>query len=225
MKVSLEERREFKYVLPRSSRAAFEVWLRRSTALFSAVYNPRLVYNVYADTIAWDSFTSNLDGISERGKLRLRWYGEQSFVNVLRLERKLKRENSTIKQSIEIPGIDLDDLSWPRLNAHLVHHSPPAWSMEVALLRFPVSRNHYSRRYYLSRDRSIRLTVDSDLVIHDLINTSCMMEGTRRCVAFDIVEVKLPVTALPRAAKIFADFPARLSRMSKYIFGVQASFS
>lgn len=224
MTASMEVRRELKFVLPRAARPAFESWLRRSPALFSATFPQRAVHSVYAETSQWTNYSANLDGLSERAKLRLRWYGTDNVPDVIRLESKLKRAASTIKSPFELPGINLADLTWSQLNQHLIEHCPSTWSNALSMLRSPVSGNRYLRRYYLARDQSIRLTVDTDLVVRDLINSTLVLGGTERHVSFDIVEIKLQKSDIQKTTAIFADFPARTSRISKYVLGIQGSF-
>ena len=44
--------------------------------LFKKIYNVRQVNNVYFDDIHYRAYYSNIEGLSERKKYRIRWYGE-----------------------------------------------------------------------------------------------------------------------------------------------------
>ncbi|MCI0396740.1 MAG: VTC domain-containing protein, partial [Chloroflexi bacterium] len=52
------------------------MWLRLHPEGFRVEHASRQVNNLYLDTPDLDYFKTNLAGLSERRKLRLRWYGE-----------------------------------------------------------------------------------------------------------------------------------------------------
>ena len=70
-------RYEVKLVCPLEKLAAARTWIRLHPEALLEAYPPRLVHSLYLDTQALNSFDANMGGISNRQKLRLRWYGSQ----------------------------------------------------------------------------------------------------------------------------------------------------
>ena len=85
--------------------------------LFREVYPPRSVNNIYLDTADAMHYRHNLDGLADRVKVRVRWYGEL-LGTVARpvLELKIKRgllgrkEAFPVKPFAVEPGFDIDHL-------------------------------------------------------------------------------------------------------------------
>ena len=69
---------------------------------FKEKYKTRLVNNIYFDTQQNHSLQEHLNGIKNRYKIRIRWYGD--FENFLKpvLEFKIKKNKITIKKKINL---------------------------------------------------------------------------------------------------------------------------
>ena len=84
----------------------------------------------------------------------------------------------------------------------------------------PVIVNRYKRKYFLSRDKTFRVTIDQDLKycsVSKFIKSSQNMFTDR----FNVVlEVKYPVDKDNHAGNIGRTISQRLSRNSKYVSGV-----
>ena len=67
---------------------------------FKEKYKTRLVNNIYFDTQQNHSLQEHLNGIKNRYKIRIRWYGD--FENFLKpvLEFKIKKNKITIKKKL-----------------------------------------------------------------------------------------------------------------------------
>ena len=96
-------RYERKFAIEGATLAEVEHHVRHHPALFSAEYAPRIVNNIYLDSIDLRNYHQNVDGHSHRAKLRARWYGEL-FGAVPRgvLEQKCKRGHVGAKQSARL---------------------------------------------------------------------------------------------------------------------------
>ena len=53
-------------------------------ALFSEIHQGRYVNNIYFDSANLDHYFDNVDGVSRRGKIRVRWYGDMEGVLLTR---------------------------------------------------------------------------------------------------------------------------------------------
>ncbi|MCB9850126.1 MAG: VTC domain-containing protein [Phycisphaerales bacterium] len=70
-----DHRYEIKFTVPIAYAHRINAWLRAHPAGFRKLYPARQVNSLYLDSIELASYTQNLSGVAERGKLRLRWYG------------------------------------------------------------------------------------------------------------------------------------------------------
>ena len=80
--------------------------------------------------------------------------------------------------------------------------------------------NGYSRRYFVSKDRKYRLTFDSDLHFISMRNyhnsfTHIVKPTNRR-----VLEIKYDEHMDDHASQISNYFPFRMTKSSKYVFGV-----
>jgi SPX domain protein involved in polyphosphate accumulation len=50
--------------------------------MFIEKYPMRVVNNIYFDTIDFSSYQSNIDGASNRSKVRIRWYNESCIPEI-----------------------------------------------------------------------------------------------------------------------------------------------
>ena len=81
--------------------------------------------------------------------------------------------------------------------------------------------NSYERRYFLSADRSFRLTVDSDLQFYRLSSHSENLLNASRRFYQTIAELKYDWGQTTSANRITNHFPIRMTRSSKYQIGMQ----
>ena len=64
--------------------------LLRSQFFFKNHHPPRTVNSIYYDDINLSNVTQNLDGVSNRVKYRVRWYGKNEHLNKPNFEIKKK---------------------------------------------------------------------------------------------------------------------------------------
>ena len=84
-------RYERKFLIENSRIQSIEGVVRLHPALFCGIYAPRFVNNIYLDTDLFLNYRNALDGIANRLKARIRWYGDSfSAAGSPRLEIKGK---------------------------------------------------------------------------------------------------------------------------------------
>jgi SPX domain protein involved in polyphosphate accumulation len=71
-----EYRYERKFLVPRNSWDSVESVIKRNPAVFSPLYYPRVINNIYLDTIPLGYYFMNVEGVFDRTKVRIRWYGD-----------------------------------------------------------------------------------------------------------------------------------------------------
>ena len=76
--------------------------LIRSNLFFRTQYPPRDVNSVYFDTYNYTSIRQNLDGVSNKKKIRIRWYGKKNKMINPMIEIKSKKGFETKKENIKI---------------------------------------------------------------------------------------------------------------------------
>lgn len=197
--------------------------MRTHWAHWRVRYPPRQVNNIYFDTLDSQNVEDNLDGVGERRKLRLRWYGPSlERVTDARLERKC-REGAVGWKEIWPMGVDLDltRQAWPEICARLRAAVDPRMVIYFTAAAAPTLINCYHRAYYATPDEAVRLTIDSDLRAYDQrFSARPNLSRAVRMPDWVIVELKAAAEYLPRLADILADFPFRPDRCSKYVSGV-----
>ena len=78
--MSSDYRYEIKFVLDNSRLADAMQWLYNNTTANKS-YENRVVNSIYFDDVGFSSVRDNLSGITQRNKLRLRWYVNQKYGN------------------------------------------------------------------------------------------------------------------------------------------------
>ena len=163
-----EARLEIKYTAPELEYHRLLHWVQHHSHGFFSHYPDRIVNNIYFDSQDYSSFWETLSGFSSRTKVRYRWYGESFFSEKGTLEFKNRKNQYTWKDSYKV-SIDLLNKStnwdtfFKRLKGSLSHE---------ACCRFqenplPVLINSYKRNYFINRDHTIRITLDTRLKIFD----------------------------------------------------------
>lgn len=199
-------RYELKYALQESELTNLYAILSQHPALFKVAFPDRIVNNIYFDNINFQCCFENLDGISERTKIRYRWYGEQDKFSSGKSELKIKKNALGTKKyfDLEHPK-DLIDLE---IQVKDVLHKP---ELQSAL------HNQYIRSYYIDDSGKFRLTIDREL--------SYWLPGIKTnipsfCDSRIIVEIKFDQEDANLIDRITRFFPFRLSKHSKYGSGV-----
>ena len=217
-------RYERKFVVDALTLPEVEALVRFHPALFSEVYPPRHVNNLYLDSPDLASYVDNLDGVRDRAKVRIRWYGDLfGLVHRPVLELKIKQGLVGRKEAHELPAFLIDRefdsdrlariLSGAGLSERLRHS---VTTLDARLL------NRYRRRYFLSSDGRVRLTMDSDLDFYRVGPRDHAFVARWRDRECTILELKYDVEHEERAAQVASRLPFRMTKNSKYVGGLEA---
>ena len=86
-----ESRYEIKFVLNEANLLSYLQWSNQDTLIYKK-FPKRVINSLYFDDIHFNSVKDNLSGISERHKIRLRWYGNKlNFNKDPVIEKKIKK--------------------------------------------------------------------------------------------------------------------------------------
>ena len=160
---------------------------------FKEKYKTRLVNNIYFDTQQNHSLQEHLNGIKNRYKIRIRWYGD--FENFLKpvLEFKIKKNKITIKKKINLTDPNKNILNSKNeilmfLKKNLIKNNIVNFSSNFKISRII----NYKRNYYEASSNKIRFTLDKDLKYKNFNNNKIVDENVRKFYQkkFNILELK-----------------------------------
>ena len=215
---AVQYRREIKYVLDPGCYQDVLQAIRMHPAAFSVAYPDRQINNIYFDSYDYKLFQDSIVGLSNRAKLRYRWYGQSLDPVAGALEVKFRR--NAMGSKLVYPVADLPYVckqNWQTFTATLRKTLPfPAqrWLIDFPQ---PILINRYHRVYLVSADERIRITLDRNPVLLDQRHRATpnysqktpMPEGL-------IMEVKYDAGLDDVASGIVRHFPFCIGQHSKY---------
>tara|TARA_B100000524_G_C23652169_1_gene370513 strand:- start:2517 stop:3275 length:759 start_codon:yes stop_codon:yes gene_type:complete len=216
-------RYERKFTVPdKFSLRAIEQFIKRNKALFREVFHLRQVNNIYFDTIAYNHYIDNVLGVSDRNKIRIRWYGDTlGEIKKPVLEIKTKKGLVGDKWSYKLKPFVLDNNFDNDMAQNIFNASElPLPILESVQMVSPTLLNSYERKYFLSANKKFRVTLDYKLLYYKIdkrFNNFNFMPTTD---ANKIVELKYGLSDDKMANTISTQFPFRLNKNSKYINGI-----
>ena len=210
MKIKIK-RFERKWIFKSNNYLALINALLRSNLFFRTQYPLRKVNSVYFDTYNYSSIRQNLDGVSYKKMIRIRWYGNKNIMNNPLIEIKKKRGFETFKESIKINELDkveLFNLDYMREKLNKI----------LKLKKFvnPILTTHYEREYFISQDGNIRATLDYNLqsiFLNNLSQIDIVKNFNNTC----ILEFKYSTSQDKYVRKNLKDITLRLSKNSKFV--------
>jgi|TARA_B110000114_G_scaffold184737_1_gene229279 SPX domain protein involved in polyphosphate accumulation len=176
---------------------------------FSKIYPDREISSIYLDTLNFDFAKDNINGVSERKKIRIRWYNDD--LEKIYLEEKNKRNFYVWKKISKI------DIHTNKDN--LIKDIKDYFFKSKKILDNNYNYNfilktNYKRNYWLSNNGKIRATIDTE------INASPADDSTK---VIQLPETILEFKFSPESEIFFRDFLSqknlnlRSKKYSKYI--------
>tara|TARA_B100001173_G_C15913359_1_gene515119 strand:+ start:98 stop:745 length:648 start_codon:yes stop_codon:yes gene_type:complete len=146
---------EKKFVLGKSKEDYLESILIRSG--FNRIFKPRYINSIYLDTVNYDFVKDNINGVSQRKKIRFRWYNND--LNNISLEEKNKNNFSVNKiiSKVDVPSNSKNLIS--NLKSYFYDLKKNCLSKNYLF----ILKTNYFRSYWLSHDKKIRATIDINL--------------------------------------------------------------
>jgi hypothetical protein len=219
-------RYERKFVEEERSYEEVKNWILTHPQLFSPLYFPREINNLYFDTPGFDFYQDNVEGEMNRKKIRIRWYGDREGPHpTVALEYKIKRGLLGTKKTYYLHDYVGAAVWTPRkLFAWLQEQYLPFPILhELKNLR-PVLLNHYTREYFSNEDQSIRITLDKNVRYQAFPSFPTLYSSPRRGGKGIIMEIKYSPQLEEQVQSSVQHFPFRLSKSSKYVSGMQTIF-
>ena len=183
----------------------------RSNLFFRNQYPQRKVNSIYFDTNDYKSILQNLDGISGKKKIRIRWYGNEKIMTDPVIEIKSKNGFETKKEIIEIK--ELNNIQ--PFNLNVINEKLNA-KLNLKKLVLPILTTNYDRQYFVSCDGKIRATVDYNLKSNFLKNLS-QINIIKNFKKISILELKYPTSLDKYVRQNLKDISLRLTKNSKFV--------
>ena len=214
-----EGRHEIKFISNVRSAYLIDGWLRDNEAGFKLHWPQRFINSIYFDDFNYSCYQENLSGASYREKLRLRWYGEDRAPTNAKLEVKVKKNKIGWKFQESVPDFNVSDINPFCLDRLVI--APSVLSV-VKAQPVPTLFVNYYRKYFISRDGRVRITVDDRINFDSTFNYKKPSKFINvNNFPITIVEVKFLVSDLEFASPIIGNLPFKSTRGSKYVLGVQ----
>lgn len=216
-------RYERKFTVPdKFTLKTIEQFVKRNKALFREVYHLRQVNNIYFDTLAYNDYFDNVLGVSDRKKIRIRWYGDTlGDIQKPVLEIKIKKGLVGDKWSYKLTPFVLDNnFDNDVIQSIFKASNLPMPILESVKMVSPTLLNSYSRKYFLSADNRFRVTLDFKLLYHKIDKRFNNFNFAPTSDENKIIELKYGLLDDQTANAISTQFPFRLNKNSKYVNGV-----
>ena len=202
-----ELRVERKFVVGKNNNEFFEKFLKFNS--FKKPYEDREVSSIYFDTLNYDFLRANIDGIGSRKKYRIRWYNKD--LKSIFFEEKSKK-NFLVSKKVKKINFDFNQENFSKSlkDYYLTDKDKNFKNYNLQL----VLKTNYKRSYWLSGDKRIRATIDTNLTTSPYVNLNQI--------------IRLPDTILefkfsPKYENYFRDFfknfrsGLRVVKYSKYV--------
>jgi len=215
-------RYEKKFVILELEPCEIEYLIKNNPAMFSEIFYERRVNNIYLDSMDLKSYKENLAGVSERTKIRIRWYGKIfGLIKKPILELKIKKNELGRKLSFPLDSFILDkNFSLELLRKVFLKSNLPRWLTEQLKLCHPTLLNSYKRKYFISSDKKHRITLDKDQIFFRIKSGNNLFNEKIRDRKICILEIKNLLKDYEKTKNITEYLPFRLVANSKYIKGI-----
>ena len=179
----------------------------------------RRVQSVYLDTHDRRALEANLAGISNREKVRLRWYGDG--VDSVRgtLERKMRQNLLGWKRSFSYPDpIRVNGASRLGFVRSLWRAAAPAFRAVLDDGQEPAQWISYLRDYLITGDGAVRVTIDHDVRCADQRDLAALSFGLQTPTPnVTIVECKASRAHFDVLRELLNTLPLVVDKCSKFV--------
>jgi SPX domain protein involved in polyphosphate accumulation len=193
--------------------------LRLLPAGIRRLYPPRRVQSIYLDTHDGRALEQNLAGITDREKLRFRWYGDKAHRVNGALELKVRRNMLGWKERLELEdSVDAEGVNRARFVAQLAEKANPQWRERLEAGLEAAQWISYMREYYRSADGIVRITVDHDLKAFDQRYRATISRRFPTPVPnVTIIECKTSQDKYDALQEMLNTFPLVIDKCSKFV--------
>ena len=217
--INTDLRYESKFII-NNIYSSIETFCNAEFGNLQKIYQERFINSIYYDTPNLDFANQNIDGLSKRFKVRVRYYGMEEN-NEINLEIKNKDGKFGNKYILKLNKKDfLKDLSFKDL---YINERIPQNLIKFLQILKPIIHISYIRNYYISELNTFRLTFDKDISFLQLNNFSDINK-IKNLPRFNFNRNIIEFKYHPRNEKyiklISMQLPFRQTSCSKYLIGL-----
>jgi SPX domain protein involved in polyphosphate accumulation len=219
-----DKRYEIKFVIPYEQVGVVMQWLYSETKLSSS-YPDRYVNSLYFDDIYYNAIRDNLAGVSNRRKLRLRWYhdDDEQVISGLVLESKIRdgrlgykqqfKVNSSASSLFDVKLRDMVDYINDNLNGE---EARALLSDDYYISTLQVMYN----RAYFEDCNGLRVTFDNNISFRAAHPYDELSKSTIASYPFTVMELKFPLDMKMYVSDLIRSLHYMPKRHSKYLIGM-----
>ena len=191
--------------------------VRLHPAGFQKIYPDRQVNNIYFDTPDFQTWRHNTDGINQRKKYRLRWYGQGlEKITAPQFEIKIKHNELGSKEVYNFKNCQLQNLEKITQQVNQIcHTNSPSFFSSLS----PTLLNTYQRSYFGTSNGKFRMTIDDNLQFYTPLHKAAFYSKAQTLPSI-ILELKYDEYLDQAANDIFKFIPFRQTKSSKYVTGI-----
>ena len=205
-----EDRFERKFSIINIDISSLENKLYRSPLFFKTQYKNRVVNSIYFDDIKLNSLRENIEGLSHKTKYRLRWYNNCHNITNPVFEIKKKNYFNSVKIKKNFNKLDGLNLSQISQISGIINEN-----LNIKKNLFACKFISYERKYFISNDNKIRLTIDFN------INSKTIKDNiifdTNNFRSSNILEIKYPTNLDNFVRSNLKSLSLRFVKNSKYV--------
>ena len=219
-----DKRYEIKFVIPYEQVGDVIQWLYSETKLTTS-YPDRYVNSLYFDDIYYNTIHDNLAGVSNRRKLRLRWYhdNDEQVISGLVLESKIRDGRLGYKKKFKIN--DSSSSLFDVKLSNMVNYINDNLSDDDA--RALLSNDYYIStlqvmysRAYFEDCNELRVTLDNNISFRAVHPYDELSKSTIASYPFTVMELKFPLDMKMYVSDLIRSLHFTPKRHSKYLIGM-----
>ena len=221
-----ELRYERKYLITDYSWRDVEQLIKLNPACFSEIFHERIVNNIYFDTPGFSNYYDNVEGSPDRLKVRIRWYGNV-FGKIEKpvLEYKIKHGLLGKKETYNLNSFTINEaFSESEIIKALNIEGIPKNIKNELLSMKPALLNSYTRKYFLSKDKNFRITIDRNLTYYRINYSGNTFTNKVTDHQSTVLELKYDASMQEEARAVSDKLPFALTKNSKYLHGLERVF-
>ena len=213
-------RYERKFFIENRSPASVEMIVRNNPLIFSEIYHPRYINNIYCDTPDLTNYYDNVNGNFNRHKVRIRWYNDLIGQKInSNLEIKIKKGDLGKKLYYPINNFSINKGQQTNYIQKIILETEIGYQLRINSIT-PTIINRYKRKYFRSFNKMFRITIDSDLSFYGIDKHSVSMIKKYHDNTSVIIELKYLADCDNYAREVSNYFPFRITKSSKYVIGM-----
>jgi SPX domain protein involved in polyphosphate accumulation len=216
--VNMDYRYELKFVLNNSELADAMQWLYQYTHAREK-YKKRKVNSLYLDDVDFTSVRDNLSGVSDRKKIRLRWYGSGDNTSPV-FEVKVRDGRLGYKKSYPINSLENRLLKLDIKD--IIYECESELRMQGVIIAeplVPTLQVSFDREYFEDLN-GIRITLDQKIQFFSSLPQQKLNNSIPAQYPYNVMEIKFEPHMKTQIAELIKPLHLVAKRHSKYLVGL-----